>query len=89
MVVVKPNQSLNVACKIHLFILLYLYLVRTLKSIANNKELGLQIQNLEVTRYTDKQIDLLYKHDIDYDELIPQHLKPSMHKQFLDLFTPQ
>jgi len=40
-VVVKPNQSLNVA-------------LRTLKSIANNKDLGLTIQALELVRYDDR-----------------------------------
>lgn len=43
-------------------------IVRTLKSIANNKELGLTIQNIEVTRYSERQIEMIYKHDIEYDE---------------------
>lgn len=40
-VVVKPNQNINVA-------------LRTLKSIANNKDLGLTIQSLELIRYDDR-----------------------------------
>jgi hypothetical protein len=52
-----------------------LSLVRTLKSIANNKELGLSIQNIEITRYTQQQIELLYKHDIEFDEMIPESAK--------------
>ncbi len=44
--------------------------MRTLKSIANNKELGLTIQQLEFIRYDDKQIELLFKHDIEYDQMI-------------------
>jgi hypothetical protein len=64
--------------------------VRTLKSIANNKELGLSIHCLELTHYTESQLDLLYKHDIEYDESIPpdeQLLKPlHMKEAFYKLF---
>ena len=62
MVVVNPNQNINVA-------------LRTLKSIANNKDLGLTIQSLELVRYDDRQLDMLFKHDIDFDEQIPQAAK--------------
>ena len=61
-VVVKPNQNINVA-------------LRTLKSIANNKDLGLTIQSLELVRYDDRQLDMLYKHDIEFDEQIPHAAK--------------
>lgn len=90
--VVKPNQPLNVACKDQ-FIVSSFDLVRTLKSIANNKELGLQIQNLELTHYSDKQIDLVYQHDIEFDEMIPeaaktQALKDKYSKIFKDGKSP-
>jgi len=54
-----------------------------LKSIANNKDLGLSIQNIEITKYDERQVELLYKHDIEFDELIPEHLKPQMKEQFI------
>jgi hypothetical protein len=55
-VLVKPNQNINVA-------------LRTLKSIAYNKELGLVIQSLEIIRrYDERTLEMLYKHDIEYDE---------------------
>jgi hypothetical protein len=57
-----------------------------LKSIANNKDLGLSIQNIEITKYNERQVELLYKHDIEFDELIPEHLKPQMKEQFIQLF---
>ncbi len=62
--------------------------MRTLKSIANNKELGLTIQNIELTHYNDKQIDLLYKHDIEFDEMIPDNLKQNsnLRDRFLEIF---
>lgn len=81
--VVKPNQPLNVACKI----CYKQYLVRTLKSIANNKELGLTIQNLEITRYEEKQLDLLFKHDIEFDEMIPAGQKANMREQYYQMFN--
>ena len=63
MVLVKPNQNINVA-------------LRTMKSIANNKELGLVIQSLEIIRrYDERTLDMLYKHDIEYDEQIPKGAK--------------
>ena len=62
--------------------------MRTLKSIANNKELGLTIQNIELTHYNDKQIDLLYKHDIEFDEMIPDNVKQNsnLRDRFLEIF---
>lgn len=49
--------------------------VRTLKNIANNKDLGLTIQSLEITPYDETKIDLLYRHDVEYDETIPEAAK--------------
>ena len=53
--------------------------MRTLKSIANsNQELGLTIQNIEIIKkYNERQLDLIYTHDILYDESIPDHIKGS------------
>jgi len=68
-VVLKPNQTMNVA-------------LRTLKSIANNKELGLTIQSVElVRRYDERQLEMVYKHDIEFDENIPKGTKTEETKQ--------
>jgi hypothetical protein len=69
------------------------YIVRTLKSIANNKQLGLSIQQIEIVRYEERQLELLYKHDIEFDEMIPEAakteaLKEAYIKTFLEAKNP-
>ena len=61
--------------------------MRTLKNIANNKDLGLTIQNLEITPYDETRIDILYRHDIEYDETIPEAAKTqALKEQYVRLF---
>jgi hypothetical protein len=67
--------------------------LRTLKSIANNKELGLIIQALELVRYDERQLDILFKHDIVYDETLPMTAKSedarqAYHKMFREAKQP-
>lgn len=58
-----------------------------MKSIANNKELGLTIQAIEITKYEqEKQVDMLYRHDIEYDELIPAAQKAQMKEAYFRMF---
>jgi hypothetical protein len=62
--------------------------VRTLKSIANSsKALGLTIAQLEITaKYDERQLDLLYKHDIEYDVSIPDYQKQHMKEAYMRIF---
>ena len=51
------------------------------------------IQALELIRYDERQIDILYKHDISYDELLPKQAKTeesrlAYHKMFREAKTP-
>ena len=67
--------------------------MRTLKSIANNKDLGLTIQALEIVRHDDRQLEILYKHDILYDEGVPKQAKNedsriAYYKMFKEAKTP-
>ena len=49
--------------------------LRTLKSVANNEDLGLTVSDIQITKYNDKQLNLIYKHDILYDGAIPENKK--------------
>lgn len=65
-VLVKPNQPLNVA-------------IRTLRTIINaNEEVPekekLRVAKLQIVQYSEEKLQLIYKHDFEYDiELLPQH----------------
>lgn len=41
---------------------------------------------MELTHYTDAQLELLFKHDIDYDENLSEHVKPLMRDNFMKIF---
>lgn len=61
-VLVKPNQPLNVA-------------IRTLRTIINSNEEGkekLRIAKLQIVQYSEEKLQLIYKHDFEYDDsLLP------------------
>jgi hypothetical protein len=44
------------------------------------------ISGIEMVYYTEQQMEIVYKHDIDFDERIPEDAKPMMREQFYALF---
>lgn len=82
---IKPNQPLNVV-------------LRALKSIANINPDGLShqdpnyvsISKIEyIAGYSQKQIDLLYEHDLVFDEQVPDRYKKNHKLPFYGMFEGQ
>jgi nucleoside diphosphate kinase len=76
--VIKPNQPINVA-------------IRTLKQIINKENWDrsdepLSIQKLQVVQYTEKQIELLYEHEFQYDQNLSNQAKARSKAMFQDFF---
>lgn len=84
-IVIKPNQPLNVV-------------LRALKSIANLNPEGLShndpnyvaISKIEyIAGYSQKQLDLLYEHDLVFDENLSARYKKNNRLAFFGIFDPR